>query len=237
MNMRNMFITFFIAFASAVFFAVGGSVAQAHVGESTTQEQRGVQQELQQSLDAVLKSQQAQDLSEVDCNAVDDSLWEEVGEALMGVMHPDPKEHALMDEMMGGEGSDSLRAAHILMGRRYAGCGDGSMGDGMMGMMGGMMMSGGMMGRGAAASGMMESGGYGAGEMSGGNMMGFPFMGGWLGMALVWIIVGAGFVWLIQRARGAQRSSAADPLTTLKQRYARGEISAEEFEQMKKNIQ
>ena len=237
MNMRNMFIIFFIAFASAVFFAVRGNVAQAHVGESTTEEQRGVQQELQQSLDAVLKSQQAQDLSEIDCNAVDDSLWEEVGEALMGVMHPDPKEHALMDEMMGGEGSDSLRAAHILMGRRYAGCGDGSMGDGMMGMMGGMMMSGGMMGRGAAASGMIESGGYGAGEMSGGNMMGFPFMGGWFWMIIVWVLIIAGIIWFIQLVRGSGRRSLSDPLTVLKERYARGEITEEEFNRMKKSIQ
>jgi hypothetical protein len=91
----------------------------------------------------------------IDPDRIDDQLLEELGEAVMSLMVPDPKEHARMDEMMGGEGSYRLASMHRVMGYRYL-SGDGGF-RGSMGMMGpmggGMMMGPGMMG----GSGMMGS--------------------------------------------------------------------------------
>ena len=75
----------------------------------------------------------------IDPDLVDEELLEEMGEAWMSLMVPDPREHSWMDEMMGGEGSESLAAMHRVMGYRYL-SGDGFL-DGMMGpWRGGMMM-------------------------------------------------------------------------------------------------
>ncbi len=84
----------------------------------------------------------------IEPDKVSPQLLEKLGDTVMGTMHPDPEQHEWMDEMMGGEGSESLAAAHRWMGYRYLsggyGSGFGMMGGGMMGS--GMMGHGGMMG-------------------------------------------------------------------------------------------
>lgn len=67
---------------------------------------------------------------------------------------------------------------------------------------------------------------------------------GWLMMAfmmLFWIVVVGGIVWLVvyltRRSGRGQGTSAPDSaLDILNQRYARGEISKDEYEQMKRDI-
>lgn len=62
-------------------------------------------------------------------------------------------------------------------------------------------------------------------------------MGGWLLMAFMWgaALVGAFFLW---RSMGSSRNdSVQTPLDILKARYARGEISREEFERVRKDIE
>ncbi|MEW6406632.1 MAG: SHOCT domain-containing protein [Chloroflexota bacterium] len=86
--------------------------------------------------------------------------------------------------------------------------------------------------------------GYGWGGMMGPWMMGgfgFPFMGG-IWMLLFWVLIIGGVVWLVQSlARGAGQTGTSTPagelpLDILKRRYAKGEITQEQFEQMKRDL-
>ncbi len=74
---------------------------------------------------------------------------------------------------------------------------------------------------------MMQWGNYGWG-------MGF----GWMFMVLFWALVILGIVYLVQAiSRKAGQSGAEEtPLDILKKRYAKGEITKEEFERMKDDL-
>jgi putative membrane protein len=90
--------------------------------------------------------------------------------------------------------------------------------------------------------GLVSDWGYGGwwGMMRPGMMGGFGFM--WL-MPVFWVIILGLIIWAIVAAVGrpgessSQGSSKTDSaLEILKQRYARGEINKEEYEQKKKDI-
>jgi len=160
--------------------------------------------------------------SGIPCSELDDNELEEIGDYFMEQMHPG-ESHELMDEMMGGEGSESLRQMHIAMARRIYCKENIAVGYGMMrtGMMGGGMM------------GMMNYGGMmGSGYMSTGSA------GWWIWAILAsifWIALFAIAVllaiWLFRRVTGKENA-----LEILKARYAKGDISKKEFEGMKKEI-
>ncbi len=61
---------------------------------------------------------------------------------------------------------------------------------------------------------------------------------GWLIMVIFWVLVILGVVYLIKLiAGGARREEKRDTaLDILKQRYAKGEITKEEFEEKKKDL-
>ena len=85
--------------------------------------------------------------------------------------------------------------------------------------------------------GMMGRGIMGPGMMGGSPFM---FMGG-IGMLLFWVLIVVGAVWLFRSfPRGTTSTGAAmmpeSPLDILKRRYAKGEITKEQFEEMKSTL-
>ena len=86
--------------------------------------------------------------------------------------------------------------------------------------------------------------GYGWGMMGPGMMggwWGMPFMGPMFGMILVGLIIGgvAWFVLSLSRGEsrlGSGRTAAETPLAILKRRYASGEVTKEQFEDMRRTL-
>jgi uncharacterized membrane protein len=154
------------------------------------------------------------------CNELTEDQLEHIGDYYMEQMHPG-EAHETMDEMMGGEGSESLRQMHIAIAKRQY-CNDIS---GMTDYgMGGMMMSQGRTGSGFG-SGMMGSG-FGTGII--GYRHGFF---GWTAMIVFWAFI----IWLVLWIFNKNRTPG-NPLKILKERYAKGEISKKQFENMKKEL-
>ncbi|MBI4210282.1 MAG: hypothetical protein HY544_02125 [Candidatus Diapherotrites archaeon] len=80
--------------------------------------------------------------SKVSCDKLTDVQLEDIGDYYMEQMHPG-QAHELMDGMMGGEGSETLKQVHINMAKRLYCNQDIYVGYGMMqgSMMGGNMMN------------------------------------------------------------------------------------------------
>jgi len=135
--------------AAVAFIGIAGT-ASAQMGmmgnywQNDASSQLVQNEEVSNVLENIYSSQNVTTQAEVDCSKITDSQFEKLGDAYMGVMLPNEQQHEAMDNMMGGEGSVSLKQAHINMGRSYLGCwSDYSSGPVYMPMMGGSgMMSG-----------------------------------------------------------------------------------------------
>lgn len=164
----------------------------------------------------IMASQNAPARSDINCREVTDKQFEDLGEAFMSARHPDGEEHSTMDQMMGGEESELLKAAHIAIGRNEFGCSDGLMGDINM-------MSG-------------KDGSATAGNFSMMNIGGFDL--GWIFVVLFWLLALAGVIflvkWLLELKRNESGKRTAPNI--LKERYARGEIDKNEFEEKKETL-
>ncbi len=114
--------------------------------------------------------------SGISCDKLTDEQFESIGEYYMEQMHPG-EAHEMMDQMMGGEGSDSLKQMHIQMAKRLY-CNED-----VGGMMGGGMMSM-MMGNNMMGSGSM-------------GMMGSGMMGNWNFINILYIILLIGLIILV----------------------------------------
>ena len=155
--------------------------------------------------------------SKMSCDKLSNEQLEAIGDYYMEQMHPG-EAHEIMDNMMGGEGSESLKQVHINMARRIY-CNENIyIGYGMMGS-GGMMN---MMGR-----GMM--GNYPA-------SYDYSNYGYW---NIFWILLLAAViflvVWIIHRF-GIKKTASETPLNISRKRFAKGEITKKEFEDMKKDL-
>lgn len=67
-------------------------------------------------------------------------------------------------------------------------------------------------------------------------------MGWWMGFGIIWMILFWGavialIVWVVKKFTGSSDSNRKnDPLDIARERYARGEISKEEFDQIRNNL-
>jgi len=70
----------------------------------------------------------------------------------------------------------------------------------------------------------------------GGNMMGW--FGGGIMMVAFWVLIIAFIFWIVREVSGKNSNSKSNSnaLDILKERYAKGEISKEEFEAKKKDL-
>jgi uncharacterized membrane protein len=165
-------------------------------------------------INEIKQEQKVETIGETNPDRVDTETLEELGDAVMGLMIADEVKHEWMDEMMGGEGSEQLESTHRWMGYQYL-KNNGNLSD------------------------------FGPG------MMGPGMMGGWFGpvgarsrfVPWVWILGFLVFVAVIvliislTRRHGGKRNITASALEILRSRYAKGEISREEFYTMRDELQ
>ncbi len=194
-------------------------LASAHAGHGGDESEAVmVQTSVEELVADILQEQKVDKVEEIDCSKVEEDKLERLGDALMEKMHPG-ESHQIADQMMGGEGSDSLRSMHILMAQRYLGCEE----PGYVGTMG-MMGSDGEM--------MTEGRFYGDDAI---KRYYWPFTGMMgVGMGIFWLFI-VGLVGLLVKALFFN-SDTAKARALLAERYARGELSREEYEKMKSEL-
>ena len=159
--------------------------------------------------------------SKISCDKLSNEQLESIGDYYMEQMHPG-EAHGIMDNMMGGEGSASLKQVHINMAKRLY-CNDnvyigyGMMGSGgMMGMMN--MMGGGMMGSYPAS--------YAYGNYGYWNIF----------RILLFATVIFGIAWIVYKF-GIKKPASETPLNILRKRFVKGEITKKEFEDLKTELE
>ena len=166
---------------------------------------------------------------EVACENLSDEQYGVLGEYFMGTMAG--KSHAAMNAMMiQVHGEDGEEQIHVAMGKRLSGCDSSAAfpteSFGWMPMMNMMWGSGLSPFNNNLTNNMMN--------------FGFGVMGGlgWIFMIFWWVLIIAGIVyfarWLVRQSRGGGSGKSA--LDILKERYARGEISKQEFEEKSREI-
>jgi len=134
-------------------------------------------------LQSILSSQNVTTIQELNLSRITDDQWEELGDAVMELQHPG-EAHEAMDQMMGGEGSESLKQMHINMGKAYLSYGDINYGPGTM-------MGVGMMGnRSFNTNNWQRNSMMGDGGIGFGSMMGYGAYGNYGVFGVVtWILV------------------------------------------------
>ncbi len=146
--------------------------------------------------------------SKIDCESLSDSQLEIIGEYYMEQMHPG-EAHELMHKMMGlKEGSGAEEQFHINMAKTMY-CDENT----------GGMMGGGIMGNYPRV--------YGYGNYGYWNIM-------WILLPITVIFL---IAWFVYKFGIKKESSSETPLSILKKRFARGEITKKQFDDIKNNLE
>jgi len=139
----------------------------------------------------ILTDQNITNQKSISCSNIDNHTFEELGDAVMSERHPDLKIHEYMDNMMGGEGSQTLKDSHIIMGKEYLGCID----DNSYSMMSDSMMNGSVMGSTSLMNDSSNLNNYD-------SMMNWNYsgMGAFMGVfgITAWIFLILGIIWIIK---------------------------------------
>ena len=155
--------------------------------------------------------------SKISCDKMSNEQLETIGDYYMEQMHPG-EAHEIMDNMMGGEGSESLKQVHINMAKRLYCNENFYIGYGMMGS--GRLTN--MMGRG----------------MMGSYPASYDYSNyGYWNIFLILLFAAVFFltVWIIYRF-GIKKTASETPLNILRVRFARGEITKKVIEEKKKDL-
>lgn len=194
--MKKIISTIFIA----SFLVVSNALAQGMMGNwqnTGTATQFTQDANISTALQNIYKNQNVSGQNQLDCAKVSDDQFEKLGDAYMEAVHPG-QAHTYMEQMMGGEGSATLKTAHINMGRAYLGCWSNYNATPLaMPMMGGT----GMMFVPSNIAGQQSWGMIGQGFGSGWNMMGGFGLFGWITMLLMWVLLILGIVVLVKWLR------------------------------------
>jgi len=184
-------------------------------------------------LSEIRKEQGLKGNEKINPDKVSEQKLEELGDSLMEIMIGNHEEHERMDNMMGGDGSKSLNAMHSSIAYRYL--------SGIpVGMMGGMMGYNGMMNGFPLNNNLNYKGGTSMMSNDYG-MMGWGF-GNWVMIFIIivfifiLIAIGVLIFYAIKKNQNTNFSSSETPLDILKKRYAKGEISKEDFNKIKNDL-
>lgn len=161
---------------------------------------------------------------QIDISKVTSAQLEELGDSVMEKVIGNTAVHDRMDIALGGDGSASLTAVHIRVGYDYL----VGIPITMMTFMGagGMMAYGGMMG---GFGNYYQNGNYSG---YGGMMNGFGWIWMFVGFLGLIALVGVVVYLATRNSRQQAITPESNALSILKERYARGEISREEYTRM-----
>lgn len=191
-------------------------------------------------INEIKQNQSVESITQIDPDLVSPALLEELGDAVMALMIGDEQQHEWMDEMMGGEGSEQLASVHRWLAYDYL-QNNGNLATWGPGMMGNRNFNwqdrdwnygpGRMMGR-RNLDWQNSSWNYDSNRMMGWSGLWW----GWIVVTIVIIIVIVVVVVALFRPRRSSTKDSHDPLEILRRRYAEGNISREEYQQILKEL-
>ncbi|MBC3898718.1 hypothetical protein GH811_03705 [Acetobacterium malicum] len=186
-------------------------------------------------LSEIMAEQGIKDATQIDPSKVSQNTLEALGDSVMEKMIGNSAMHEQMDIRLGGEGSESLKAFHINLAINYL----TDYPNGMMNLMSGGMMSNSYSSTnpGWFGNGMMNNNSYDNSGWSGYGMMNsFASVVVITGIIVIFIIIIIGvIIFAVVRSKKIPRAQEKS-LEILGIRYAHGEITKEEFDNMTKNI-